>query len=165
MSFLVGWLVLLCVTVATLWHGLRFRAGRPGIALSLYRNPTLPRAIRNWFLVAPISMSALICLLLGFLVVLVEMPFGIEIPRRLLSVWGFALTSLLMLFVAVTAMLLFRPPASLTPRWLADDDRRVGFRPPSPHGADWLTLAFLVVPAGLIAVAALFLAIESAGGA
>jgi hypothetical protein len=58
-SALVAWL-LVALFVYLLWSGLRFQRGSDRRGLFIYRSPNLPRALRNFELVAPISMALLV---------------------------------------------------------------------------------------------------------
>lgn len=160
MSAAIIWILLVALALYTLWSGFQFRRGKPGYALSMYRNSGLPRAVRNWFLVAPITMALWLPPLLGSAFLLIDLPFGLDLPDRLGSLLGLGAASYFMLSIALVSVLLFRPPESLIPRWLKDDNVRVGYVPPPASAGDWFWLVGISVPAAYFSVETLAYALS-----
>jgi hypothetical protein len=52
--------------------------------------------------------------------------------------------------IAFTIALTYWPPVWLTPKWLSDDDERVGFVRPKPDWSDRIALVFGLSPAVLV---------------
>jgi hypothetical protein len=161
-SSVVGAIGLLVIAVNVV-AGLRFRAGltpvgsKQGVAVMVrwYRNPDLPIIWRMVPLVGPFAAAAtipvLILVTLGPLVAPHESP----LPTRALSFLWLGSAATACFGVAAASMVSYRRPRWLVPRWLADDDRRVGHATRTPDAFDRLSLAVFFGLGMLLGVLAL----------
>jgi hypothetical protein len=152
------------VVALSLRAGIQFRSGPRGNDLAIYRNTSLPRALRNWQSVAPLTMLMLMPAVLGSGLLVFDIQTGIEVSGdvgRFIMLGG---ESYFLIALAITSVLLFRPPRALIPRWLKDDDDRIGYQPPAPNWFDFAILGLVGVPAFLVGTATLAMALSQLGG-
>lgn len=157
-SALAVWL-LVALFMYLLWSGIRFHRGSDRRGLFIYRSPNLPRALRNFELVAPVAMALLVPITIAA-AIFVTVPFD-NGPSQ--EVRGVALVGAGYFFftLTVTSVMLFRPPARLTPAWLVEDDQAVGYVAPPPRLEDWFWLIFVVVATSLLGIAAVSLGVNT----
>src|SRR5262245_8721262 len=157
-SSMAAWL-LAAGCLYLLWSGIRFHRGPNRRDLRVYRSRTLPRILRHFDLVAPVSMGLLLPSIVGAAVVL-GTPVG-EGPSHQMRGVGLVGAGYFLFSLAVISILLFRPPDRLIPRWLVEDDSRVGYVAPPPGLEDRFWLVAIAVPATLIAIAAVALGVRT----
>jgi hypothetical protein len=122
-----------------LWQ---FRRGRQEFFLRQYRNPNLPRVVRNLPIVGPVF----IAIWVPMMVILGPAAFGVQvdIPFEPLYWLIRGASAYILLSFVILDVLLYRPPRRLFPRWLLEDDRRRHYEPPPPTLYDRMWLLFAV---------------------
>lgn len=123
-------------------RGLRFRRGVDRSYLTWYRNVSSPAVYRHLPLIAPYFCGYVFALMLVAAVRVTFAPTQASVVLDLL--WGTLAAACFMLAFALSIFRMYAPPPWLTPKWLTDDDRKVGYERPRPDWADhgWLIIAF-----------------------
>lgn len=148
---LLGGVTLIAVAFV---RGLRFRRGSDRSLLGVYRNTSLPLVLRNLVLVLPFTMGgALLIFGIGavrYFQLLGEPTVGND---AVLAIMGF---EVVFAGFAATITIAYRSPRWLTPSWLREDDRLIGYAPPRRGFIDrvWLLLGI-----GALGVGAYFLVV------
>src|SRR3954469_5960355 len=152
MSLSVDWALLVIATLVSLWMSLRFRDGPAGAGVriarmtrrlaGIYRSVDQPAVIRN----LPVVMPVIACGALPAVLLIAPMALSIT-SSIVLAKWALNLIALggiayVFLVTGGSLALLYRPPAWLTPSWLAEEDGRLGY--PAPR-AGWFDRLFLLI--------------------
>jgi hypothetical protein len=148
MGDVIVWiLVAISVTLAFV-SSIAFRRGDRRFGLELYRRSDQPALFRN----LPIVMPLLSVAIAPVVAILIPIPISLSSPRWLMDLVFFGTGSYAFLVIGTVLVLLYRPPRWLVPRWLAEDDRRSGYRPPAPDLFDraWLVVGVLFMAGGLL---------------
>lgn len=124
-------LIILSLALGATFNSLRFRSGRSRSTLWLYRRESLPATYRNVGLVLPIATASMI----GAIpfVVGATLSDGGPVPS---PVVGVAVACMSMPFYGISAALVIasRSPRWIIPKWLAEENERLGLQAPRP---DW----------------------------
>ena len=149
----VAWIGLTAIAIVAFLRGIRFRRGDDRSYLGLYRNTNLPATYRHLPLVLPFAGAYLLCLLLAAGARSLARPETVD-PRLDLLLAALVAASFLLTFATIIVRACL-PPGWLTPRWLAEDDRSVGYERPKLGWADfaWLLIAAIGLLAALLVVA------------
>lgn len=129
-------------------RGLRFRRGSDRGLLGIYRNTGLPLVLRNLALVLPFTMgSALLIFAIGAARYFQMLGEPTVENDAVLAILGF---EVVFVVFAATIGVAYKAPHWLTPDWLRDDDRLVGYEPPRRGLLDhvWLLIAIAVLAVG-----------------
>ncbi|HET7071062.1 MAG TPA: hypothetical protein VFI40_09570 [Nocardioides sp.] len=141
------------IALLALIRGVRFRRGQDRSYLGLYRNTNLPAVYRHLPLVLPFGGGYLLAILVAAALERLVPPEEADPVLNLLLVTLIPLAGILMCVVAIVRMPY--PPSWLTPRWLTDEDRSIGYERPKLGWADygWLLIAAVGVLGGLVMLA------------
>lgn len=133
----LSWVVLMSMSATAVVVGMRFRRGvRIPAYLAIYRNTSLPAAIRYMPLFLPFFAAAIFIALIGVGVRIIAQGDRVLAVDNL-SVAAFAGCFAIVSFdLAAVIVASLRPPARLLPLWLLDEDRRVGYLPPPVRPVD-----------------------------
>ena len=156
---MIAGLVAIMVVIADIVISVRFRMGKGSVfrsrdsVLRWYRSPNASLLWRTVPILAALPAGLVLPLVFQWTLA----PL-VSVPNRLHAFWMFGSLAGLLVGLGLFALIAYLNPSWLVPRWLAEDDRRVGYEAPAPDLFDKFTVFLFGVLGSILGIGFLGLA-------